>query len=143
MDANRELSVRTTFKNLYEDGHIFRAERLINWCVGCHSAISDIEVEYEDEDTSFWHIRYELVDTSDAIIIATTRPETIPADIAVAVNSKDERYSHLIGKLCRVPTTDRLGPIIADDAVSIESGSGALKVTPAHDQVDFAGAPRA
>ena len=137
MDANRELSVRTTFKNLYEDGLIFRAERLINWCVGCHSAISDIEVEYEDEDTSFWHIRYEIVDTSDAIIIATTRPETIPADIAVAVNSKDERYSHLIGKLCRVPTTDRVVPIIADDAVSIESGSGALKVTPAHDQVDF------
>ena len=137
-DAERELSVRTTFKNLYDDGLIFRAERLINWCIGCRSAISDIEVEYDDEDGSFWYIKYMLDDESGkSVIVATTRPETIPADVAVAVNPNDERNAHLIGKKCFVPTTNRTIPIIGDDGIDIELGSGALKVTPAHDQIDF------
>ncbi len=142
MDKPREVAVRTTFKHLYEDGLIYQAERLINWCVDCGSAISDIEVEYEDEPGSFWHVRYAIADadgnpTGDDITIATTRPETIPADTAVAVNPEDERYAHLIGQFCIVPAGGRLVPIIGDSAVSLEAGSGALKVTPGHDPTDF------
>ncbi len=142
MDAAREVAVRETFKNLYTDGLIYRAERLINWCVDCESAISDIEVEYEDEPGAFWHVRYAIADdagnaTSDHIIIATTRPETIPADTAIAVNPEDPRYAALIGKRAIVPTNGRLVPIIGDAAVVIDAGTGALKVTPGHDPVDF------
>ena len=142
MDEDRELSVRTTFKHLFDDGLIYRAERLINWCVDCGSAISDIEVEYEDEPGAFWHVRYAIADaegnpTGEDIIIATTRPETIPADTAVAVNPEDDRYRHLVGLRATVPTNGRLVPIVADAAVQIEGGSGALKVTPGHDPVDF------
>ncbi|MDP2328028.1 MAG: valine--tRNA ligase [Dehalococcoidia bacterium] len=142
MDEQREKSVRTTFKNLYNDGLIYRAERLINWCVDCGSAISDIEVEYEDEPGSFWHVRYAIAEVDGTpigrdIVIATTRPETIPADTAIAVHPEDPRYAGLIGKRAVVPTNGRLIPIIGDAAVSIESGSGALKVTPGHDPVDF------
>ncbi|PKN82814.1 MAG: valine--tRNA ligase [Chloroflexi bacterium HGW-Chloroflexi-9] len=142
MDEQREKSVRTTFKNLYNDGLIYRAERLINWCVDCGSAISDIEVEYEDEPGSFWHVRYAIAEVDGTpigrdIVIATTRPETIPADTALAVHPEDPRYAGLIGKRAIVPTNGRLIPIIGDAAVSIESGSGALKVTPGHDPVDF------
>ena len=142
MDAAREVAVRETFKNLYDDGLIYRAERLINWCVDCESAISDIEVEYEDEPGAFWHVRYAIADdagnaTSDHIVIATTRPETIPADTAIAVNPEDPRYAALIGKRAIVPTNGRLVPIIGDAAVVIDAGTGALKVTPGHDPVDF------
>ncbi|MCK9486610.1 MAG: valine--tRNA ligase [Dehalococcoidia bacterium] len=142
MDEQREKSVRTTFKSLYDDGLIYRAERLINWCVDCGSAISDIEVEYEDEPGSFWHVRYAVVDadgtpTGENIVIATTRPETIPADTAIAVHPDDDRYRRLVGLRATVPTNGRLVPIIADTAVSMEGGSGALKVTPGHDPVDF------
>ncbi len=142
MDTQREKAVRATFKHLYDDGLIYRAERLINWCVDCESAISDIEVEYEDEAGAFWHVRYAIADadgtpTADDIIIATTRPETIPADSAIAVNPEDERYAHLVGKHAIVPTNGRVIPIIADSAVSIEGGTGALKVTPGHDPTDF------
>ncbi|MGE3855431.1 MAG: valine--tRNA ligase [Dehalococcoidia bacterium] len=142
MDAAREVAVRQTFKNLYDDGLIYRAERLINWCVDCESAISDIEVEYEDEPGAFWHVRYAVADdagnaTGEHIIIATTRPETIPADTAVAVNPEDDRYAHLVGKRAIVPTNGRLVPIIGDSAVVIDAGTGALKVTPGHDPVDF------
>ncbi|MDA0269689.1 MAG: valine--tRNA ligase [Chloroflexi bacterium] len=142
MDEQREKSVRTTFKNLYTDGLIYRAERLINWCVDCGSAISDIEVEYEDEPGSFWHVRYALAEVDGTplgrdIVIATTRPETIPADTAIAVHPEDPRYADLIGKRAIIPTNGRLVPIIGDTAVSMESGSGALKVTPGHDPVDF------
>ena len=142
MDEEREKSVRATFKRLYDDGLIYRADRLINWCVDCESAISDIEVEYEDEPGAFWWVSYEIADaqgkrTGEAITIATTRPETIPADAAVAVNPDDDRWKHLIGQHCIVPAGGRLIPIIADAAVSIEGGSGALKVTPGHDPVDF------
>jgi valyl-tRNA synthetase len=142
MDAQREKAVRTTFKRLFEDGLIYRAERLINWCVDCGSAISDIEVDYEDEPGSFWHVRYAIADdegnpTGEDIVIATTRPETIPADTAVAVNPEDERYARLIGKHAIVPAGGRVVPIIGDSAVSMEAGSGALKVTPGHDPTDF------
>ncbi|MEI6135794.1 MAG: valine--tRNA ligase [Chloroflexota bacterium] len=142
MDAAREVAVRQTFKNLYDDGLIYRAERLINWCVDCESAISDIEVEYEDEPGAFWHVRYAIADaeghpTDANIIIATTRPETIPADTAIAVNPEDPRYAHLIGQHAIVPTNGRVIPIIGDAAVVIEAGTGALKVTPGHDPVDF------
>ncbi|MSQ31207.1 MAG: valine--tRNA ligase [Dehalococcoidia bacterium] len=142
MDAPRERAVRATFKRLYDDGLIYRAERLINWCVDCESAISDIEVEYEDEPGAFWHVRYAIADaagqpTSHDIVIATTRPETIPADTAIAVNPEDDRYARLVGRSAIVPTNGRVIPIIADAAVSIEGGTGALKVTPGHDPVDF------
>ena len=142
MDARREKAVRTTFRNLYRDGLIYRAERLINWCVDCESAISDIEVEYEDEPGAFWHVRYAVVNekgqpTGEDIVIATTRPETIPADTAVAVNPEDDRYRHLIGLRCVVSAGGRVVPIIGDSAVTIEAGTGALKVTPGHDPVDF------
>ncbi|TAK78047.1 MAG: valine--tRNA ligase, partial [Dehalococcoidia bacterium] len=142
MDEARERSVRATFKRLYDDGLIYRADRLINWCVDCESAISDIEVEYEDEPGAFWWVSYEVADargqrTGETITIATTRPETIPADSAVAVNPDDPRYRDLIGQFCIVPAGGQLVPIIADAAVSIEGGSGALKVTPGHDPVDF------
>ena len=142
MDENRELAVRTTFKHLYDDGLIFRGERLINWCIDCESAISDLEVEYEDEAGSFWHVKYPVLDddgseTGEFVTIATTRPETIPADTGLAVNPEDDRYRHLIGKRVAVPTNNRPIPVIADEAVEIEAGSGALKVTPGHDPVDF------
>ena len=142
MDAPREQAVRATFKRLHDDGLIYRAERLINWCVDCESAISDIEVEYEDEAGAFWHVRYAIADadgnaTDRDIVIATTRPETIPADTAIAVNPEDPRYAALIGQRAIVPSNGRLVPIIGDAAVSIEGGTGALKVTPGHDPVDF------
>ena len=142
MDDVPQQAVRQTFVRLYQDGLIYRGVRLVNWCVDCGTAISDLEVEHEDEAGSFWYVRYPVVDdaeqaTGDYIVIATTRPETIPADSAVAVHPEDPRYSALIGKHVQVPTGDRVIPIIADSAVSIEGGSGALKVTPGHDPVDF------
>jgi valyl-tRNA synthetase len=142
MDDVPQQAVRQTFVRLHQDGLIYRGVRLVNWCVDCGTAISDLEVEHEDEPGSFWYVRYPVVDdqeqpTSDYIVIATTRPETIPADSAVAVHPEDPRYSALIGKRVQVPSSDRVIPIIADTAVSIEGGSGALKVTPGHDPVDF------
>ncbi|MEX2230226.1 MAG: valine--tRNA ligase, partial [Dehalococcoidia bacterium] len=142
MDPAREISVRTTFKRLYDDGLVYRGERLINWCIDCQTALSDLEVEYEDEPGSFWHVRYPILDdagagTGEYIVIATTRPETIPADTAVAVHPDDDRYRALIGKRVAVPTNGRPVPIIADEAVAIAAGSGALKVTPGHDPTDF------
>ncbi len=142
MDAHRERSVRTTFKHLYDDGLIYRGERLINWCIDCRTALSDLEVEYDDEPGSFWHVRYPVLDdagdeTAEHIVIATTRPETIPADTAVAVNPEDPRYAGMIGKRVAVPTNGRSIPIIPDAAVDIAAGSGALKVTPGHDPTDF------
>jgi valyl-tRNA synthetase len=142
MDEGPQAAVRTTFLNLYNDGLIYRGEYLINWCPTCETAISDLEVEHEDEPSSFWHVRYPVVDdhgepTDEFVVIATTRPETIPADTAVAVHPEDDRYKHLLGRRLQVPTTTRSVPLIADEAVSIEGGSGALKVTPGHDPVDF------
>ncbi|MBX7111067.1 MAG: valine--tRNA ligase [Dehalococcoidia bacterium] len=142
MDEGPQRAVRQTFVNLYNDGLIYRGERLINWCPDCGTALSDLEVEHADEPGSFWYVRYPVANengeaTDDYIVIATTRPETIPADTAVAVHPEDDRYRHLIGRRVVVPTSARAIPVIADEAVSIEGGSGALKVTPGHDPVDF------
>ena len=142
MDAARQRSVRQTFKRLYDDGLIYRGERIINWCIDCGTALSDLEVEHAEEPGSFWHIRYPVLDEAGApsgehIVIATTRPETIPADTAVAVHPEDERYRHLLGRSVLVPTSGRAVPIIGDEAVDPKAGSGALKVTPGHDPVDF------
>ena len=142
MDEGPQVAVRQTFVNLYNDGLIYRGERLINWCPDCGTALSDLEVEHAEEPGFFWFVRYPVADangaaTEEYIVIATTRPETIPADTAVAVHPDDDRYRHLIGRHVLVPTSDRPIPVIADEAVSIEGGSGALKVTPGHDPVDF------
>ena len=142
MDAGPQRAVRETFARLYRDGLVYRGERLINWCVDCGTALSDLEVEHADEAGSFWYVRYPLLDereqpTGEHVVIATTRPETIPADTAVAVHPEDERYAALVGRRVRVPTGERAVPVIADAAVSMAGGSGALKVTPGHDPVDF------
>ncbi|MCH8199779.1 MAG: class I tRNA ligase family protein, partial [Chloroflexi bacterium] len=142
MDPGPRLAVRTTFKRLYDDGLIYRGERIINWCPDCQTALSDLEVEHDDEPGSWWHVRYPVLDdhdqpTGEHLVIATTRPETIPADTAVAVHPDDERYQHLLGQRVLVPTSDRPVPVIADEAVSTEEGSGVLKVTPGHDPLDF------
>ncbi|MDA0256190.1 MAG: valine--tRNA ligase, partial [Chloroflexi bacterium] len=142
MDEGPRKAVRQTFVSLYEDGLIYRGERIINWCPDCATALSDLEVEHADEAGSFWHIRYPIADdagnaTDEHLVIATTRPETIPADTAVAVNPEDPRYAHLIGRSVVVPAGGRVVPIVGDEAVSVEAGSGALKVTPGHDPVDF------
>ncbi len=145
LDEERQRAVRQTFVNLYEDGLIFRGERMINWDTAGQTALSDLEVEYRDVESSFWYVRYPALGedgedgeaTDDYIVIATTRPETIPADTAVAVHPEDERWRHLIGRMVLEPTSDRPIPVIADEAIEIEAGSGALKVTPGHDPVDF------
>ena len=142
MDDQREHAVRLTFKRLYDDGLIYRAERIINWDPVSQTAVSDIEVEYEDVESAFWHVRYPVLDddgtpTSHYVVIATTRPETIPADTAIAVHPDDDRFRDLVGRQVLVPTVDRPVTVIADEAVDPEGGSGALKVTPGHDPVDF------
>ena len=142
MDPGPRRAVRQTFVNLYEEGLIYRGERIINWCPDCATALSDLEVEHADEPGAFWHVRYAVADergepSGEHLVIATTRPETIPADTGVAVNPEDERYRHLVGGRAIVPAGGRLVPIVADAAVSVEAGSGALKVTPGHDPVDF------
>lgn len=142
LDEERQRAVRQTFKRLYDDGLIFRGERMINWDPVGQTALSDLEVEYRDVESSFWYVRYPALDekgneTDESITIATTRPETIPADTAVAVHPEDERWQHLIGRTVGVPTSGRAVPVIADEAIDMESGSGALKVTPGHDPIDF------
>ena len=142
MDPGPRRAVRATFKRLYDDGLIYRGEYIINWCPDCRTALSDLEVEHHEEPGFWWHVRYPVLDdhdqpTGEHLVIATTRPETIPADTAVAVHPEDERYRHLVGRRVRVPTTDRLVPVIADEAVAMEDGAGALKVTPGHDPIDF------
>lgn len=139
MDPGPARAVRTAFKHLYDRGLIYRAERLINWCPRCHTALSDLEVVHEEEQASIWYVRYPIVDLPDQwITVATTRPETILGDTAIAVHPDDERFSALIGKRAILPVLGREIPIIADAAVEREFGTGAVKVTPAHDPVDFA-----
>ena len=130
-------AVRTTFVNLYKKGLIYRGERITNWCPHCRTALSDLEVKYQEEKASLYHIRYELEDGSDALVVATTRPETLLGDTAVAVNPEDERYKHFIGKKVLLPILKRPVPVISDEAVELEFGTGALKVTPGHDPTDF------
>jgi valyl-tRNA synthetase len=135
MDPGLSRAVQTIFKRLYEDGLIYRAERIINWCPRCHTALSDIEVEHSEDEGELISIRYGSGDAS--IIVATTRAETMLADTAIAVHPDDERYRHLIGTEVELPLTGRRVPIVADDHVDPAFGTGALKVTPAHDPNDF------
>ena len=135
MDAGLSRAVQTIFKRLFDDGLIYRAERIINWCPRCLTALSDIEVEHSDDDGELVSIRYG--DGNDSIVVATTRAETMLGDTAVAVHPDDERYTHLIGRTVELPLTGRRIPIVADDHVDPAFGTGAVKVTPAHDPNDF------
>ena len=137
LDEGCSKAVREVFNNLYEKGLIYRGERIINWCPHCRTSISDIEMEYEEKDGAFWHMAYPFTDGSGAIIVATTRPETIPGDTGVAVHPDDERYKHLIGKTVRIPVIGREIPIVADTYAKMDKGTGAVKITPAHDPNDF------
>ncbi|MDD5558581.1 valine--tRNA ligase [Candidatus Methylomirabilis sp.] len=139
MDEDRQQAVREVFVRLYDDGLIYRGERLINWCPRCQTALSDIEVEYEDTQGSLYHIRYPMADDPEtALIVATTRPETMLGDTAVAVHPDDARYNRLIGRQVRLPLTGRTIPVVGDSIlVDREFGTGAVKITPAHDFNDF------
>jgi valyl-tRNA synthetase len=138
MDEGLSDAVRETFVRLYEDDLIYRGKRLVNWDPVLHTAVSDLEVISEEESGHLWHMRYPLADGSGHLVVATTRPETMLGDTAVAVHPDDERYQGLIGKSIRLPLTDREIPIIADDYVDPEFGTGCVKITPAHDFNDYA-----
>jgi len=137
LDEGLSRAVRQVFVTLYEEGLIYRGSRIINWCPRCHTAISDIEVEHSDEIGELTHIRYPFVTGEGGITVATTRPETMLGDTGVAVHPDDPRYADAVGRMVRLPLLDREIPVVADDAVEMEFGTGAVKVTPAHDPVDF------
>ncbi len=137
MDDKLSKVVSETFVKLYEEGLIYRGKRLVSWDPILKSAVSDLEVESEEEDGSMWHIRYPLDGSDETLVVATTRPETMLGDTAVMVNPEDERYAHLIGKLVKLPITGRLVPVIADEHVDKDFGTGVVKVTPAHDTNDY------
>ena len=137
MDEGCSKAVKEVFVKLYNKGLIYRGERIINWCPHCLTSISDAEVEYEDQAGHFWHLRYKTTDGTGYIDLATTRPETLLGDTAVAVNPKDERYKDMVGKTLDLPIVHRQIPIIADDYVDMEFGTGVVKITPAHDPNDF------
>jgi valyl-tRNA synthetase len=137
MDPGLSAAVIKVFCDLYDDGLIYRGTRLVNWDPVTQSTLSDAEVEDEERDTSLWHIRYRGEDGGEGVVIATTRPETYLADVAVAVHPSDARYAHLVGKNVVLPIVDRAIPVIADEAVLADFGTGAVKVTPAHDQTDY------
>lgn len=137
MDEGLSKAVLEVFVKLYEKGLIYRGDRIINWCPKCRTSISDAEVEYEEQEGNFWHLKYPVKDSGEFIIVATTRPETMLGDTAVAVNPEDERYSALVGKTVILPLMNREIPIIADSYVDKEFGTGAVKITPAHDPNDF------
>lgn len=138
MDEGCSQAVREVFVSLYEKGLIYQGSRITNWCVNCNTALSDIEVEHADEAGHLWYIRYPVVEEEGTYLtIATTRPETMLGDTAVAVNPEDKRYGYLVGKNLKLPLTDRTIPIIADSYVDLEFGTGAVKITPAHDPNDF------
>ncbi|MBS1161737.1 MAG: valyl-tRNA synthetase [Proteobacteria bacterium] len=138
MDAGLNKVVTETFVRLFNEGLIYRGKRLVNWDPKLNTAVSDLEVVQEEEDGFMWHIRYPLADGSDSLVVATTRPETMLGDTAVMVHPEDERYKHMIGKLVKLPLTDREIPIIADSYVDLAFGTGCVKVTPAHDFNDYA-----
>ena len=137
MDEGCSEAVLEVFVRLYEKGYIYKGSRIINWCPVCQTSISDAEVEHEEQAGHFWHIKYPITGGSGYVEIATTRPETMLGDTAVAVNPEDERYRHLIGKMLKLPLTDREIPVIADPYVDREFGTGCVKITPAHDPNDF------
>ena len=137
MDEGLSKAVREVFVRLYDEGLIYKGDRLINWCPRCHTALSDLEVEHEEQKGHLYHIKYPVKNTSDFITIATTRPETMLGDTAVAVNPDDERYKNFTGKTVTLPIVNREIPVIADSYVDKNFGTGALKITPAHDPNDF------
>lgn len=138
MDETRSKVVVDVFVRLYEEGLIYRGKRLVNWDPVLGTAVSDLEVVSEEENGSMWHIRYPYADGSGYMTVATTRPETMLGDVCVAVNPEDERYKALVGKMIKLPLTDREIPIIADEYVDKEFGTGCVKITPAHDFNDYA-----
>ena len=137
MDKGCSEAVEKVFLNLHKKGFIYRGSRIINWCPVCKTSLSDAEVEHEEQDGFFWHIKYPIVGTDRFLEIATTRPETLLGDTAIAVHPDDERYKDIVGKMCKLPLTDREIPIVADYYVDKEFGTGAVKITPAHDPNDF------
>lgn len=137
MDEGCSRAVREVFVSLYEKDLIYKGSRIINWCPHCVTALSDAEVEYQDKPGHLWHMRYPLADGSGYLVVATTRPETMMGDTGVAVNPNDERYKHLVGKTCILPLMDREIPIVADEYVEMDFGTGCVKMTPAHDPNDF------
>lgn len=137
MDENLSAAVRKTFVSLYEKGLIYRGLRITNWCPHCNTALSDAEVEYKELDGGFWYVKYPVVGSDEYVIIATTRPETMLGDTAVAVNPEDERYTRLIGKQLVLPLVGRTIPVIADEYVERDFGTGCVKITPCHDPNDF------
>ena len=144
LDAGPQRAVHETFRDLYAAGKIYRGHRIINWCPSCRTALSDLEVEHQEEPGRLWHVRYRFVDADgheqdEGVVIATTRPETIPADVAIAVNPGDDRWKDKIGRQVAVPIPgiDRTIPVITDAAVELDFGTGALKITPGHDMLDF------
>ncbi|MBQ9729279.1 MAG: valine--tRNA ligase, partial [Clostridia bacterium] len=137
MDDKCSRAVREVFVNLYEKGLIYQGDRIINWCPCCKTALSDAEVEYAEENGNFWHLKYPATDGSAEVIVATTRPETMLGDTAVAVHPDDERYKNLVGKTLKLPLVDREIPVVADEYVDPSFGTGCVKITPAHDPNDF------
>ena len=137
MDEGLSKAVLTVFKKLYDKGLIYKGKRMINWCPCCNTSISDAEVEYEEEETRLWHIRYKVVGEDRYLTVATTRPETMLGDTAVAVHPDDDRYKELVGKKCILPIMNKEIPIIADEFVEMEFGTGCVKITPAHDPNDY------
>ena len=142
MDEGCSHAVKKVFVQLYEKGLIYRGNRIINWCPHCHTALSDAEVEYAEQPSHLWHVRYDSEDGAQSITVATTRPETMLGDTAVAVNPEDERYRDLIGKNVILPLMNKPIPVVADAYVDMEFGTGAVKITPAHDPNDFEVASR-
>ena len=138
MDEGCSDAVLTVFQKLYDKGYIYKGSKIVNWCPKCQTTISDAEVEHEDQDGFFWHINYPVVGEEGRFVeVATTRPETLLGDTAVAVNPEDDRYRDLVGKMLKLPLTDREIPVIADEYVDMEFGTGCVKITPAHDPNDF------
>ena len=137
MDEGCSEAVLEVFIKLYEKGLIYRGERIINWCPNCHTSISDAEVEFEEQDGFFWHLRYPFADGSGYLELATTRPETLLGDTAVAVNPNDDRYKDCVGKMLILPIVGREIPVVADDYVEMDFGTGVVKITPAHDPNDY------
>ena len=137
LDKGLSDAVLEEFINLYNDGYIYKGTRMVNWCPNCNTAISDAEVEYKEEASHLWHLRYKIKDEDRYVEVATTRPETMLGDTAVAVNPKDKRYADIVGKTCIVPIVNREIPIIADEFVETEFGTGCVKITPSHDPNDY------
>ncbi|MBQ4052592.1 MAG: valine--tRNA ligase, partial [Clostridia bacterium] len=137
MDEGCSKAVKEVFVKLYEKGLIYKGNRIINWCPNCTTALSDAEVVYEEQPGHFWHIRYPVKDSDEFVTIATTRPETLLGDSAVAVHPEDQRYAHLVGKMLILPLVGREIPVVADEYVDKDFGTGCVKITPCHDPNDF------